>query len=280
MQPQRPDQAGRDGLSERDGLSDRDGLRDRLLEVIDDVIASERMADSRKLEVQVSQAASPSDPLAATRIFLRPLANPLSLGFLGLFLATMILAAIELGWIPLAQTDMLVVGILAFTVPAQLIACVYGFLCRDLVAATGMGVLAGFWSMVAIITLLSKPGAISPALGYLLVMGAAALCMPAIAAANNKVLAGAVMFTTVARWSATAGYEFDGSSLNKTIAGAIGLLLAVLALYASLAFELEDQHRRIVLPTIRRKLGRVAIEGDLGHQVEKASNEAGVRRSL
>lgn len=41
---------------------------------------------------------------AATRVFLRPLATPLPLGFLGLFFATMLMAGLELGWVPVADS--------------------------------------------------------------------------------------------------------------------------------------------------------------------------------
>jgi hypothetical protein len=54
----------------------------------------------------------------------------------------------------------------------------------------------------------------------------------------------------------------------------------VLALYASLAFEIEDQVRKTVLPTFRRKAGTTAMRGDLAAQVSAVANEAGVRKQL
>lgn len=215
-----------------------------------------------------------------TRVFLRPLANPLSLGFLGLFFATMLYTGLELGWVPTADSHKLAAAVLVFTVPVQVIACLYGFLARDLVAATGMGVLAGVWAATAVTTLQSRPGSTDPALGLILVMGAAALLMPAVGAAHTKGLAALVMVSASARWGVTAGYEWSGSHAWKIAAGAVGLYLGVTALYASLAFELEDQHRSTVLPTLRMGQGRIAMTGDLASQVDKAANEAGVRKQL
>jgi succinate-acetate transporter protein len=223
--------------------------------------------------------ASPST-VDVSRVLLRPLANPLSLGFLGLFFATMLLAGDELGWIPASQSHLLDIGILVFTVPAQAVACVYGFLCRDLVAATGMGVEFGTWAAVGAGRLLSPPAATSPALGYILVLGAVAVLIPAVAAASSKVLAALVLCSTALRWGLTAAYQFSTTPAWKTAAGAQGVFLAVLGLYASLAFELEDQRRRTVLPTLRRGSGEVAMIGSLASQVEKVANEAGVRKQL
>jgi succinate-acetate transporter protein len=219
-------------------------------------------------------------PAGVANVFLRPLANPLSLGFLGLFVASAALAAEEVGWVPATQLHHIAIGILVFTVPAQLIACFYGFLTRDTVCATGMGVLAGTWALVGVNVLLSKPGAVSSGLALLLVLGAIAACMPAAGAANAKLLAAIVIFSTAARWGVTAGYEASGSPTWKLAAGAFGLYLAAVALYASLAFELEDQQRRTVLPTLRHKSGAVAIRGPLADQVNRVANEAGVRKQL
>lgn len=220
------------------------------------------------------------DASQATRVFLRPLANPLSLGFLGLFFATMLLTGVQLGWVPLSQEHTLAIGILVFTVPLQLIACFYGFLTRDAVAATGMGVLAGMWAATGVTVLLGKAGSHSPGLALMLVMAAAAVLIPAAGAARSKLLAAGVMATTTVRWGVTAGYEFTGGHTWETAAGAAGLLLGVVALYASLAFELEDQRRQTVLPTLRKGSGLVAMRRDLPEQVDRVANEAGVRKQL
>jgi succinate-acetate transporter protein len=221
-----------------------------------------------------------ADSLQATRVFLRPLANPLSLGFLGLFFATMVLASMELGWVPTSESHLLAIGVLVFSVPLQIISCFYGFLVRDPACATGMGVQAGIWAMVGVVHLVSKPGSTTAALGLMLVMGVFAVAIPALGAATSKVLAAIVMCTTGVRWAVTAGYEWSSNPTWKTAGGAAGLLLAALALYASLAFELEDQKRKTLLPTLRRSSGVKAMTGPLAEQVDKVANEAGVRKQL
>ncbi|HTX62999.1 MAG TPA: hypothetical protein VMD28_05140 [Acidimicrobiales bacterium] len=217
---------------------------------------------------------------AATRIFLRPIATPLPLGFLGLFFATLLVAGMQLGWVPPNQDRYLAVGILVFTVPVQFVACVYGFLVRDLVAGTGMGLLAGSWGTVAVVLLLGRPGSTSAGLAWILVVAGAALVVPAFAAAQSKLLAAAVNLMTAFRFWVTAVYEWGAPHAWETAAGAVGVALALLAFYAALAFEVEDQRRETVYPTYRRGAGVIAMTGDLAAQVDKAHNEAGVRKQL
>lgn len=213
-------------------------------------------------------------------MILRPLANPLSLGFLGAFFASMLLVGNELNWVPLRESHKLALGILLFTVPLQFISCIYGFLARDTVCATGIGVQAGMWAMIGVDRLFSRPGSTTAALGLMLVLGALAVVMPAIGAASSKVLAAGVMFATAVRWAITAGYEFSGGPAWKTASGAVGILLAVVALYASLAFEIENQRRSALLPTFRVGEGRKALDAPLRMQVDQVANEAGVRKQL
>jgi len=226
------------------------------------------------------RAAAALENAAKTRIVLRPLATPLPLGFLALFFATVSAAGVELGWVPVGQERFVAVGILLLSVPVQLISCVYGFLVRDLVAGTGMGVVAGTWALFGAAVLLMAPGHRSAGLAWALVLSGVALCVPAFAAMESKLLAGGVMLTTVLRWWLTAAYEWGAPHEVKLVAGAVGVALGALALYASLAFELEDQTRETVLPTFRRSSGLEAMTGDLGTQVSRAQNEAGIRKQL
>ncbi len=61
-----------------------------------------------------------------------------------------------------------------------------GFLARDPVAATGMGVPAGTWATVALTTLRSPPGATSAGLGPLLLTAAVAMHVPASSATASE----------------------------------------------------------------------------------------------
>lgn len=114
-------------------------------------------------------------PADATRIVLRPLASPLPLGFLALFVGSLLVSTLQLHWVPATEAHVLVIGVLAFTVPLQVIGCLFGFLCRDVVASTGMAVLAGTWATLGVIMLTAPPGTTSPGLGVLLVVAGLAL---------------------------------------------------------------------------------------------------------
>ena len=102
------------------------------------------------------------EPELATRVMLRPVASPLPLGFHVLALATVPFTAVQLGWVAPTEGRVAAIGAIAATVPLQLLASVFGFLARDVVAATGIGVLAGTWATVGLTTATSPPGAVSP----------------------------------------------------------------------------------------------------------------------
>jgi uncharacterized protein len=201
-----------------------------------------------------------------SRVVLRPLATPLPLGFLALALSTTVFAALQLGWIPQDQGRVAGLTALAATVPLQFLASVMGFLSRDPVAATGMGVLTGTWAVVALTTLTSPPGAISAGLGVLLVTAGIAMAVPAVSGLA-KLVPAAVMALAGVRFVVTGIHHLQASPTWQTAAGWVGLALAVLALYAALALELEGSHGRTVLP-----LGRRAPAEDAG--------EPGVRSQL
>jgi succinate-acetate transporter protein len=185
------------------------------------------------------------------RVVLRPLATPLPLGFLALVLATVTFSAVQLGWVP--PTEGRIAGLTAVfaTVPLQLLAAVMGFLARDPVAATGMGVLAGTWGIVGLSALTSTPGATSKELGILLVTAGLCMLVPAVSA-GAKLVPATVMGLAGVRFAVTGAYHVTASTGWKTTAGWVGLALALLALYAALALELEGSHRRTILPLGRR----------------------------
>ena len=193
------------------------------------------------------------------RVVLRPLATPLPLGFLALVLATTTFAALQLGWIPPEQGRVAAITAVAATVPLQLLASVVGFLARDPVAATGMGVLTGTWAVVGLTTYTSPPGSTSAGLGVLLVTAGLAMFVPAVSGLA-KLVPAAVMGPAGVRFVVTGIYELEASPTWKSAAGWVGLALAVLALYAALALELEASHGRTILPLGRREPVDVAVE--------------------
>jgi uncharacterized protein len=216
---------------------------------------------------------------ALARITLRPLANPLPLGFLALAGGTLLLSGLQLGWVEPAESHTVGMLIVAFVVPLQLVTAVFGFLARDVVAGTGMAILSGSWLSIGLATLTATPGATSDALGLLLILAAVAVLVPA-AAASGKLVAAAVLVTTALRFFTTSLYHLTGSGTWKTTAAIVGLALCALAVYTALAMALEESHRRTVLPLLRRRAGEGAISGDLGRQLEAIEHEAGVRAQL
>ena len=115
-----------------------------------------------------------------------------------------------------------------------------------------MGVLAGAWLATGTVTLTSPPGSTSRTLGLLLLFVAAALMVPASAAALGKVAAAIVMFGAGARSPSPGSTSSAGGTGWEHISGWWGLGLCLVALYAAMAFEVEDTRRRSVLPVGRR----------------------------
>lgn len=220
-----------------------------------------------------------SEPVG-TRVVLRPIATPLPLGFLALAVSTVLFAAVQLEWIAPTEGRIAALTALAATVPLQLLSSVVGFLARDPVAATGMGVLSGTWAVVGFTTLTSPPGAVSDGLGVFLLTAGAAMFIPAAAAAGSKLVPALVMALAGTRFLVTGGYELTGSAGWKAAAGWVGLVLAGVAFYAALALELEGARQRTVLPLGRRGPGRAAVDGDGPLQPSDLRGEAGVRPQL
>lgn len=216
---------------------------------------------------------------AVPQVVLRPVASPLPLGFLALGVATTCFAAVQLGWVPQAQGSTVALGVLVLTVPLQLLAAVTGFLARDPVASTGMGILAGTWAAACLATLTAPPGTSSQGLGVLLLASAACLLVPA-AAARTKVVPAVVILGSATRFAVTGIAELDGGRGWATAAGWVGVALAALSLYAALALELEGSEGRTVLPLGRRGPSAAALDGRLVDQVGSVATEPGVRQQL
>jgi succinate-acetate transporter protein len=204
----------------------------------------------------------------AERVVLRPIANPLPLGFLGLSAATLLVSALQLGWIPAAQGKDVGLILIAFAFPLQLVTSLFGYLGRDVVAGTAMGVLSGTWLSVGLVMLTSPAGSTSDAVGLLLLVSGLGLLFCTVVAASGKLVAVAVLGTAALRISLTGIFELTASSTWEDVAGVLGLVLLALGAYAALAIALEDGRRDTVLPTGRRGRGAQVWE------------EAGIRPQL
>jgi len=100
---------------------------------------------------------------------------------------------LPLGWLDPRQGEDVGLILLTFVFPLQLLASVFGYLGRDIVAGTGMGLLAGTWLSIALVTLMApRPGATSDALGLFLLLAGAAMLVPFATASLAKLAAAAV----------------------------------------------------------------------------------------
>ena len=211
---------------------------------------------------------------------LRPLAGPLTLGFLGLAAASFVVAGLQLGWVEPAEGKQVALCVLAFTVPLQLTASLVGFLARDGVAATGMGLLSGIWAAMSLVTFTGEPGATSDALGLFLLVTGIAMWAPASAAAASKLVPALVLATAGLRFLLTGLYQLTAAAVWEDTAGVVGLVLCAFALYAAYAAEWEDVLKRPVLPLGRRGKGALAVTGPYVQQIAELHKEPGVRQQL
>jgi uncharacterized protein len=217
---------------------------------------------------------------AAARIVLRPIGNPLPLGFLALAAGTLLVSGLQLGWLQPADGKDVALVLIAFVFPLQLLASILGYLARDVVAGTGMGILAGTWLSIGLVTLTSAPGSTSDALGLFLLLAGAAMLVPAAASATGKLVPALLLATTALRFVTTGVHQLSASPTWEDIAGLVGLALCAIALYTALAMALEDARRATTLSLGRRGTGRESVEGTLDEQLTRIEREAGVREQL
>jgi succinate-acetate transporter protein len=216
----------------------------------------------------------------SAQVVLRPIASPLALGFVGLAMGTTILSALQLSWVPAAQQRFVAIALLGFVAPLQGLASVFGFLGRDTVVATGMGILSGTWAVIGWSFLASSPGSTSDALGIVLLVSGASMLIPATSAMVSKLVPAVILATAAARLAVSGAYELTGSSAWEIGVGWGGVALGILALYGALAIQLEDVLGTSVLPVGRIGQGRAAIRGTPARQTSGLEHEAGVRQQL
>ena len=219
------------------------------------------------------------DASPAPRIFLRPIGSPLTLGTSGLAIASVVQSGLDLHWLALDQTHD--VGLILVTVPfvLQIIACVFSYLARDGAAGAAVGVLSAGWLAMGLIQVTSVPGTRSGALGLMLLVAGAVLLASSLAVGVSKPLAGAVFMLAALRFITGGLYELGGSSFWQDAGGIIGLGVVGIAVYCVLAFELEGQLHRPVLPTFRRGRGAAAITDDPASAIDGVVSEPGVRQT-
>src|SRR5437588_13067760 len=102
------------------------------------------------------------------RIFVRPLASALPLGFFAFGLGMATLGAEGVGWV--SGKDLHVAGLLlaAYVFPLELLATIVAFLARDTMGATALGLFTTSWLAIGLATINAQPGETSKALGIFL----------------------------------------------------------------------------------------------------------------
>jgi hypothetical protein len=211
------------------------------------------------------------------RIFLRPIGSPLTIGMSGLAIASFVESGLDLKWVP--QSQAVEVGLILVAVPfvLQLLATIFSYLARDGATGASTGLLATSWLALGLVHIVAGGAHTSGALGLMLVASGVILALSAVAVSSAKPLPGAVFAVAALRFVLAGVYELSGVGFWEHAAGIAGLVVSAGAAYCVLAFELEDQKRRAVLPTMRRHGTESAMsEGDAA-VLDRVAREAGVR---
>ncbi|MER7569092.1 GPR1/FUN34/YaaH family transporter [Streptomyces sp. NPDC097941] len=217
------------------------------------------------------------DLRSMTRINLRPIASPMPVGFFAVAIASIIVGSMQLGFFGDDAHRAVALTILpAFIL--QLIVSILAFGARDVLAATLMACFSGTWLASSLVLALDPPAG-PKVLGVLnLVFAVFALLMATVA--NRKRAMWFVLCVAVPRFTVAALFNFTGAAWLGYVSGALGLLLAGVAMYAAFALMLEDMRGQEVLPIGRRGPAYDAVEGDLAVQLRNLERQAGVRRTL
>ncbi|SDS61042.1 GPR1/FUN34/yaaH family protein [Actinopolymorpha singaporensis] len=207
--------------------------------------------------------------------------DPLPAGLLALAVASILLAALELGWIPPTEGHAVAFGLLLLVVSLQFVGSVVAYLARDPVASTALGVLAGTWAAVALSKLTSPPGATSAGLGVLLVGACVLLWVPALVGLPDKVLPCIVFVLAGLRFLLTGIYQLTSAPAWETVTGIVGLVVCACALYCAFAALYQDARgQRGVPPLMRRGGARTSEAAAFGVDAEHVASEPGVRGQL
>lgn len=219
-------------------------------------------------------------PAASTRIVVRPIASPLTYGFLGLAVATITEAALDLGFIPTHDQHQVGIVLFAFTFPVQLLSTIYAFIARDTTIVSGLGLQSVSWLTFGLLLFTGAPGVRSEATAVLLLAAGTVILVPAAGASIGKLLPASVIFLTSLRFILTGLWEHFGGPGWKDASGWEGVVLFALALYTALAAELEAVRHQTVLPLGRHGLGRQAVTGPFVDDLGGIEREPGVREQL
>jgi uncharacterized protein len=213
------------------------------------------------------------------RIVLRPIGSPLTIGMSGLAIASLVESGMALGWVPSSQSGE--VGLILLAVPfvLQLLASIFSYLARDGSAGAATGVLATTWLALGLLHISSATGRTLSAAGLLLVSSGGVLALSGLVVSSTKPLPGAVFLVAAVRFVLAGVYELSAAGSWNSVAGIAGLVVCAGAAYCVLAFELEGQQRRVVLPTLRRGRAALCTASEDAARLDGVNREAGVRQT-
>jgi uncharacterized protein len=214
------------------------------------------------------------------RIVVRPYGSPFPMGFFAFGVGMFLYAALGCGWVKPVDQQSIGIIFVAFVVPLQLIASVFAFLARDGAAGTALGLFATSWLASGVLLATGTPGTLDAGFGYYLVAFSIVIIILGGASLLGRPLLSLFLLISSLRTIFGAVYELGGGSGWERAGGWVGLAAFCVAMYAGLAFLLEDSLGHTVLPLGRRAGARAAIEGGLDEQLNALEDEAGVRQSL
>jgi succinate-acetate transporter protein len=216
---------------------------------------------------------------AAPHVFLRPIGSPLTIGMAGLGIASLVQSGLDLGW--MAPTEVHKVGLILISVPfvLQLLASVFSYLARDGATGASVGVIATTWLGLGLLEISSRPGQTSTATGLLLLAAGGVVTLSALAIGPLKPLPATVFAVAALRFVFAGVYHCTTAGFWQDFAGIVGLVVVGLAAYCVLAFELEDQRHRPLLPTFRRGAAAAAMDDGASPKLDGVLHEAGVRQT-
>lgn len=221
------------------------------------------------------------EALQRTSIVLRAYASPLPLGLFAFAIGNVLLAVTHLGGFSAQDTRVVMVMLATFIAVPQFLASILGFLTREPLVATLLGLLAVTWPTDVVVQEYTGATTSAPR-GVLFCALAGVLVLMAIPGLTAKPLFSVVLLSAAARFVAGGVYDLSASTARMRASGVIAVGVAIVAAYLAIALVVEDVKHRTVLPVgrIGGTESRSAMESGLAAQARSLPQEAGVRAQL
>ncbi|HTX13562.1 MAG TPA: hypothetical protein VME22_33400 [Solirubrobacteraceae bacterium] len=158
-------------------------------------------------------------------------------------------------------------------------ASVFSYLARGGFAGAATGVLSTSWLALGLLHIASGSGRPLSSVGLLLVSAGGVLPPSAVVVSFTKPLPGGVFLLAACRFVLAGVYQLSRAEVWNSVAGIAGLVVCAGAPYRVVAFQLEGQQRRPVLPTLRRGRAAANHERRSRARLDGVNREAGVRHT-